>query len=245
MLRARRTALFGAAALCAVISASPAAAGFITLSLWAGAGGSSAPSSSDTLQFTNPSGSPLVAITQLPGGETVEAATAGGVTFFGPLGTPLTLDLTGGTAYLASSSAPAGAKPSDGLAPGAPQPGEVAAGAGLLGVTASAPAANGSQVLSVSITGAAGDVFGTGQVILPEGGWWVIGLTPEALTPPPPPPVDPGPVDPPVEPPPGQNPGPTPPTAATPEPATLALVGLGLPLVGIARLLRKRGRQPA
>jgi hypothetical protein len=42
-----------------------------------------------------------------------------------------------------------------------------------------------------------------------------------------------------VVPPPGEDP-PPPPPSGVPEPATLALAGLGLPLIGAARLLRRR-----
>src|SRR5207249_4662908 len=127
------------------------------------------------------------------------------------------------------------------------------------GLTVSDPAANGSRVLSVSVTNSAGGSLGGTQVTLPDGGWWVLGLG--SARPPAPPPIDPGPVDP--GPPSGggggtDNPGtlpppvpvPVPPSVpppdtgapsgpvSTPEPATLALVGVGLPLVGAARWLR-------
>ena len=102
-------------------------------------------------------------------------------------------------------------------------------------------AGNGSRVLSVGVTDPNGNPLGSGQVTLPDGGWWVIGLGPGekdgGTTPPP----DPGPIGggggntgggdpPPTTPPPVQVPPPIVNdggAVATPEPATAVLLGLG------------------
>ena len=153
------------------------------------------------------------------------------------------LNLAGGSAYLAAATAPPAALPSAGLGSGFPDVGgPVPLDASLLGLTFADPAADGSRVLSVlspdytgEVTGVPGTVLVAGEVAVPDGGWWVIGLTPGDATPLPLPPPDPGPVA-----------LPCPPSAeATPEPATLVMCALGLPLMGVARLSRRRRRAAA
>jgi hypothetical protein len=212
--------------------AGTAHAGFISVLLSAGPADSATPSSSGNFQFTNPTGSPLLGINQLGGVSSAQANTAGGSAFFGGLGLPIVLNVADGMAALSTSNAPSGAVPSSGLssvAPTAPNTNATVLNANLM-----APTANGSQVLSVSVTDGLGTSLGIGQVTVPGGGWFVLGLSPDATPPVVPPVVDPPPVVPPVVP-----PTTPPPSTATPEPATLALAGLGLPLVAVARRLRR------
>ena len=215
-----------------------ARAGFISVLMAAGPDGSSSPSSLGSFQFSNPTGSPLIGIGQLGGVSSAQANTAGGSAFFGGLGLPIVVNVSDGAAVLSSTGAPSGAVPSTGLSSVAPTaPDTIPAGAAVLDANLLPPAANGSQVLSVSVTDGLGTALGNGQVTVPAGGWFVLGLTRGvATTPPPvvPPVIDPPPVVPPVGPP------VVPPTAATPEPATLVLAGLGLPLVAVARRLRRK-----
>jgi hypothetical protein len=215
-----------------------ARAGIISIVLSAGEDGTAATSSSGSFQFTNPTSQ--VAINELIGTGMAQAGTAGGVSFFNSGGVPVVLSLGVGSAYIASSSAPASALPSTGLAPSAPEAGgTIPTDAALLSLSLSDPSETGGPVLTLSATGADGSVLGSGQVSVPAGGWWVLGLTASDVSQPPPqePPV----IEPPVVIPPPQEPPvvtPDPPIAATPEPTTLALAAIGLPLAGAA--LRRR-----
>jgi hypothetical protein len=235
----------------------PAHAGFLTLTLSAGGAGSPAVVDTRSIQFTTPDGGSTVAVSQVAVGSTVTAATGGGTTFFGSTGVPVVLNLADGNAYLSSPTAPDGSKPAvTGLATAAPAAGgTVPNGAALLALTASDPTAAGT-VLTAGVTAVGGAALGGMNVTVPSGGWWVLGLTPEdiGIPPPvvgPPPGGDPGPLDggtgggtgggDPIPPPP---PPPVPSTGdggsvATPEPATLALAGVGLPLIA-ARHFRRR-----
>lgn len=241
MLQKARIAILVGAILLAGVGR--ADAGFISVLLTAGESGSSTPASSGGFQFTPPAGSPLIGISQLGGVSSAQANTAGGSAFFGGLGLPIVVSVADGSAVLSSTGTPSGAVPSSGLSSVAPTaPDTIPTGASVLSASLASPAANGSQVLSVSVTDGLGTSLGSGQVTVPGGGWFVLGLSPDAGTTPPPvipPVIDPPPVVPPVVDPPVVPPT-TPPTAATPEPATLTLVGLGLPLVGAVRLFRKR-----
>jgi hypothetical protein len=224
--------------------ASPARAGFISVLLTAGPVGGTAPSSSNSFQFTNPSGAPLVAVSQVPSSGMVKATTGGGFSVFSGAGLPVVLNIADGSAYLASTGAPSGSVPAAGLASAAPSAGGmVPPAADLLTVALSNPAANGAQVLTVGVTDAAGDPLGTARVTLPSNGWWVLGLTPGSAG--------------------GSTGGGSTggggtgsgspgggstggggltPSAATPEPATVVMTGLGLPLLGLARVLRRKVR---
>lgn len=230
--RVRRSVLVGAVLASLLSGVGTARAGFISVALTAGAAGSAGPSFSGGFQFTNPTGSPEIGISDLVAAGSAQANTAGGSAFFAGPGLPIVVSISDGVAVISSAGAPAGAVPSGGLSSVAPTaPDTIPTGAAVLGVSLS-DAAGGTQTLSVSVTNGLGSELGRGTVAVPEGGWWVIGLSPEAEVLPPV-------VDPPVTPPVVVRPV-TPPTAATPEPATLVLAGLGLPLIGAARLLRSK-----
>lgn len=217
----------------------------VWLTLAAGVPGSATPTSDAAdVWFDTPHGPPQVAVNQLAGGLTATAATGGGNTFFGGAGLPVLLNLADGSAYLAGGSPPAAATsrgPGGGslgsLASAAPVAGgSVPAGAALLGINVAEPGANGSRALTATVTDGNGNQLATGSLVVPDGGWWVLGLSPGANTvptPTEPPPTDPGP--PPPPPPSGGS-------VATPEPSTLVLVGLGGLAVHGWRRLRQ---QPA
>lgn len=263
----RRTpAWFIAIGLCAAWACWPSVgrAG-VWLTLAAGVPGNSSPTSHDEFWFDTPHGPSQVAVSELTGGTTSEAVTGGGNVFFGGAGVPVLVNLSDGSAYLASGSAPAGARNSNpggsgngggALSSTAPSAGgEIPSDAALLGINLAEPV-DGTRTLSANVTDSLGNTLGTGSVEVPTGGWWVIGLTPGSNTPPvdPPPPTDPGPVDPPPpvdpgpigggdpEPPPPPPPPPTSPgdtPVATPEPSTLMLFALG----GLTMRIMRRDRR--
>jgi len=229
----------------------------VWVTLAAGVPGGS-PTSDGQFWFDSPHAPPQVAITALTGGATATATTGGGSTFFGGAGVPVLLDLGNGSAYVAGGD-PSQANVASGLAGGGTGPassvapvagGEIPSAAALLGIALGDPAADGSRALTATVTDGAGGALGTGSITLPDGGWWVLGLTPGANTPPgpiDPPPPPPGPIDPPpgpVDPPPPPPPPPPGPgdggPVATPEPSTLVLVGIGTLAAGVVR--RKRAR---
>jgi hypothetical protein len=129
----------------------------------------------------------------------------------------------------------------------------VPADSNKLSASLGAAADNGSRVLTVGVTDPNGNPLGSGQVTLPDGGWWVIGIGPGQPDGQTPPPVDPGPIggggddggNPIPDPPPpdtggngGNTGGPGGPVA-TPEPATAMLLGLGGATLAIYRRLRR------
>jgi hypothetical protein len=224
-------------------SAAPAA---VWVTLAAGLPGAVDPTGTAEFQFSNPSGSSDVVVNQLIGTGTVRAATGGGDTFFGSLGTPVVLTLADGSAYVSGGSPPAGAT---GRGPGgsagtpsstAPQTGiPIPSAAALLGLTLG-DAADGRRPLTVSVSDGAGTVLGSGSLSAPLDGWWVIGLGPAAdpkPAPSPGPTPDPGPGD--TGGTPTPSPGPTP-GNGVPEPATVALVTSGLVGVLLPGLRRAR-----
>jgi hypothetical protein len=215
------------------------------VSVAAGVAGSATPSDYTEFWFDSPHG-PAIAINQLTGFGSIQATTGGGNTFFNGAATPVVLPTTDGYATVTN---PEVANGSGGLpkfagknqASGPPSTGGSVStdGANLLSLDLGPKAEDGSQVLSVGVTDGNGTPRGSGQVTLPDGGWWVIGLGPGAndSTPPPDPDPDPpggGDPDPVPVPPDNGNP------VATPEPASLVLIGLGgLSAAGWRRLRRK------
>lgn len=208
----------------------------VWVTLAAGLPGIETPTSSSEFLFDNPH-APYIAVNQLTGGISAEATTGGGSTFFGGAGTPVLLNLGDGSAYVASGGAPPGAKTAGagGGTPASAAPvagGSVPPNAALLGINLADPKNDGSRTLTAGITDANGNPLGSSSVEVPDGGWWVLGLGPNAQTPPPNP--DPGPIDPP----PPVDPLPEPPVitppsprgggVATPEPGTLALAAVGV-----------------
>ena len=196
----------------AIWIATPSAAraqGFWT-TIAAGGAGSSTPSDYTEFWFDSPHGPPL-AVAQITGGFSAQATTAGGTTLFTPLGTPVLLPTNDGYATLTESGA---AFPTGGLprfaggsqASGAPltaQP--LPTDSNMLSAGLGDPSGDGSRVLTVGVTDPNGTPLGGGQVSVPDGGWWVIGIGPGENDGTPPPPPDPDPVpdpDPPGEPPP-------------------------------------------
>jgi hypothetical protein len=255
--------------------ASPATAqAGVWVTLAAGVAGGSAPSVEGEFWFDSPHGPPLVAVNQFTGGAVIEAQTGGGSVFFGGAGTPVVLNLSDGSAYVAGGTPPDSAKyRGPGGASGSPASASPSAGgtlptdAALLGITQSDPSL-GPPTLTATVTDSLGNPLGTGTINLPTGdNWWVIGLTPgDGTTPTNPGPTDPGPTDPgPTEPGP-TNPGPTDPgpidpgpvdpepipsppmnnggagSVTTPEPSTVALVGIGGAAVGLYRRLKRAAR---
>ncbi len=214
------------------------------LTLTSGVAGAVDPFASGEFWFSFPGGTPAVAVNQLSGTGTVQAVTGGGVSHFGGLGTPVILSLADGSAYLAAGEPPAGAtgRTPTGLSPksaatAAPvSGGTIPTTAALLGIQ-SAERAEGGHTLTVSVTDRSGAVLGTGTLDVPTGGWWVIGMGPDAK-----PATNPG-GDPGEEPNPGNggnpptNPGPTP---GVPEPATLALGLVGLAAASWRRVRSRR-----
>jgi hypothetical protein len=216
--------------------------------------------------FDTPHGPPQVAVNQLSPGFTAEAGTGGGTTFFSSAATPLLLNLSDGSAYVAAGTAPDAAKVPGGSRGGtgataAPLSGQqIPTDAALLGITLSQPDTSGKSSLTATVTETGGKTLGSGTVDIPNGGWWVIGLAPGdkpggggdpgpgPVDPPPPPPVNPPPPEPPPPvPPPPVPPPPVPPgnghssNPTTPEPSTMVLVGLGAGFAGAWSRLRRKG----
>ncbi|MBN9524132.1 hypothetical protein J0H58_37425 [bacterium] len=160
-------------------------AGWLTLTT--GVAGAAEPFATAELWFDFPATPPVVAVNQLGGTGTVQATTDGGTTHFGGLGVPVLLNLSDGTAYLAAGEPPAGAT---GRTPTGVKSGSAASvapgtgatipdGAALLGI-AVADRDAGGRTLTVSLTGQDGAALGTGTIDIPTGGWWVVGLGPDA-----------------------------------------------------------------
>jgi hypothetical protein len=225
-------------------AAAPAAEGF-WVTLAAGIGGSA--TSTNDFWFDSPHGPPI-AVTQVPTGGTAEAASGGGTVFFSSAGTPVLLNTSDGSAYV-TNGAPdtARAASGKGAAPASAAPsagGSVPSNSALLGLNLADPDATGVRALSATVTDPNGNPLGTGSVGVPDGGWWIVGLSPDAKT-------DPGPIEPPIPDPepvpvptpipvPTPVPGPSSGPVATPEPTTLALLGIGGLTVGVWRKVKRR-----
>jgi len=243
----------GVVAACTAIPSTARATDGFWASIAAGAAGSAAPSDYTEFWFDSPHGPPI-AVTQLSG-TTAQAITGGGTTFFSPAGTPVLLPTNDGYATLTN---PDVANGSGGLprfaggtqASGAPltaQP--VPLDSNKLSAGLGAAAGDGSRVLTVGVTDPNGNSLGGGQVTLPDGGWWVIGIgpgQPDSQPQPDPDPIGGGGTD-------GGNPIPDPPPptdnggntggpggpVATPEPATAMLLGLGGATLAVYRRFRR------
>lgn len=217
--------------------------------------GSAAATSSNEFWFDTPHGPPLIGLNELSGGATAKASTGGGDVFFGGNGTPILLNTSNGAAYIAGGSPPesvvsAGGKGSPRATTPPVSGGTLPSEAALLGIKLGEPDGGGTRTLDATLTDPNGNPLGSGSILVPDGGYWVVGLTPGATTepgpvdPPPieeppvePPPVEPGPVGPPI-PLPGGGP-----VAATPEPSALVLASLGTFAVGLwRRSSRSRSR---
>jgi len=213
----RAPALFVVVAVVAGLSGRPVQAqqtqapGF-WVSLAAGVGGGTSTSDHSEFWFESPH-APPISVSQVSGAGTIQAATAGGSTYFSGVGTPILVPTTDGFATLSStgSSYPASALPrfaGGTQASGAPQGGvPIPANADQLALSLASPTAKGSQVLSVSVTSPGGIALGQTTVSVPSNGWWVVGLGPgmQATT------TTPGGN-------PGGDPTPTPPLTATTTP---------------------------
>jgi hypothetical protein len=245
----RATAWFVVVGVAILATAGPVrAADGVWVSVASGISGSATPSDYSEWWFETPHGPPPVAVTQL-NGVTATAVTAGGSSFFNSGAVPVVLHPTDGYAYLAGGNQPsdlssalrrqmAGGR---GLATRTPDATATVPppDANLLSISRSEPDSNGATTLSVSLTDPQGNALGggiNGSVVIPNNGWWVIGLGPNpndtSPTPTPTPTPDPGPTPTPTptptpDPGPTPTPTPTPGPVATPEPATLLLAGLG------------------
>jgi hypothetical protein len=156
------------------------------ISLASGVAGSSTTSGYSEFWFDSPH-APPIAVTQATGAGTIQATTSGGSTYFTGEGTPVLLPTTDGYATLSSgSSFPAAALPrfaGGTQASGAPQGGgTIPSTADNLSLSLSSPAANGSEVLTVSVTSPTGTALGQSNVTVPNNGWWVVGLGPDSTT---------------------------------------------------------------
>jgi hypothetical protein len=222
------------------------------VSLAAGVAGSTSSSDYSDFFFESPH-APPISVAQTTGAGTVQATTGGGSTFFTGAGTPILVPTTDGYATLSPSgtSFPASALPrfaGGTQASGAPQGGgTMPTNADQLALSLSNPAKNGSQVLSVSVTGPSESALGQTSVSVPGNGWWVVGLGPGSQTTtttpgggsttpilvptaPTPPPSGSGP---------SGNGGTGGGSVTTPEPTSLMLLGIGGLTAAVWRLRRR------
>lgn len=214
-------------------------AGWITLT--SGPSGSAQPVATSEFWYGTLSTVPLLAIDTLSNTGTVQATTGGGTAFFGGLGVPALFDLSDGFASVSGGSLPTGvaARGPGGVPPGTfasavPRSGgTVSPNYSRLGIVLTAPDASGVQVLTVSVLDGNRAELGSKALVVPDDGWWVLGLGPgQELNP-----------TPPLEPPPVATPEPTsPPSRApgVPEPATLALAAAGA--FAVVPWLRRKSR---
>lgn len=261
----RTTAWFVVVGVVALGTAVPArAADGFWVSVASGMAGSATPSDYQDWWFETPHGPPPIAVTRLGVTGNVEATTGGGSSFFNGGAVPVVLSPSDGYAYLA-----AGNKPTD-LAQALRQ--QLAGGKGLastipdaiaseppadalrLAIDQNEPGASGATTLTFALTDATANVLGTKSVVVPDGGWWVIGLGPNPNTMNPDPDDDDDDDD-------GNSGGnngggsdngggdgnsgggggPMPGPVATPEPATALLAGIGgLSAFGIRLVKRRR-----
>ncbi len=183
-------------------------AGFITLSLTAGNGNTTA--SHDEVTF-NAVGS--FVIDHLTGTGTVEAGTAGGWVYFGGLGLPVFFP-PDGMSYIVSGPAPTALTSGLGnLSTSLLQAG------GTIPPTSTrlSVAVSADHLLNAVVSDGDGHTIGNAAVTVPSGGWWVIGLGPGHMSDPLPVPFPDNPV---------HSIPPT--TTSTPEPSTLVIAVLGI-----------------
>lgn len=196
-------------------------AGWLTLT--SGNSGNVQPTGVSEFWYGSSSTPPLVAVDTVSGAGAIQAVTGGGTSFFTGLGTPVLLNLSDGSAYLAGGSPPTGATH---RGPGGTTAGTPTSAAPQTGIPASPDytrlgvtlVLDGSWALTVSVVGGDGAGLGSGSVIVPESGWWVIGLG-SGQQPAPEPSLEPTPIP---------EPSPAP---GVPEPATMALASSGAFLV--------------
>ncbi|QEG30975.1 hypothetical protein GobsT_57940 [Gemmata obscuriglobus] len=209
-------------------------AGWITLVT--GPSGSAQPTHTSEFWYGSSSVPPFVAIDALSGTGNVQAVTDGGRSFFSGSGLPVLLTLSDGAAYLTGGSPPTGVTP---YGPGGQPIGPLASSVPEAGVPIPVDAArlgltlatdwSSAWVLTASVLGSEGTA--SGSVIVPEGGWWVLGLGTGQEQPTP-------------EPEPGPGPGPSP-TPGVPEPTVSALAASGALLLfpWLRRKVRATGAQ--
>lgn len=203
-------------------------AGWITLT--SGKSGDAQPTGASEFWYGSSSTPPLAAVESVSGTGSIRAVTGGGTSFFTGLGTPVLLNLSDGSAYLAGGSPPPGAT---NRGPGGTTAGTSASAAPQTGVpippdytrlgVVLASNGGGALMLTASVLGSDGAALGLGSVVVPESGWWVIGLGP-GQQPTPEPSPEPTPT-------PDPTPVPSPAAPGVPEPATMVLAASGVFLV--------------
>lgn len=248
MTRGGRWRLYGFVALFLLFPA-PARAGFFSVILVGGAAGSS--SILELGNFNYSHGNGQVGLNSLLSDGTHKGSTGGGNVFFTPMGLPILLNLSDGYGYLSSPGAPSELPP--GVVSGSPSPvapvagGSLPSDAALLGITNTAgESADGSRIIKAFLTDPESNPLGEAKITIPQGGWWVLGISPLRSTDPDPGPEpggdpfpddeeepdtgnDPGtPPDVDPYPPPNYDPDPIPqPGPNVPEPSTLLMAAVG------------------
>lgn len=225
---------------CAVSPQCAAAADGFWVTLASGVGDAQ----TDYAEFSFDSPHAPIVLNQLTGVGNGQVNTGGGVTYFTPASSaPILVPTTDGHATVTpNGSTPTGSLPRfpGSLATGSPQTGPAPSGVNLAAVSLT-DGGNGSKVLTVAVTDANGNPLGQASVGVSNdpNAWWVIGLGSAAVDDQEPPVIEEPPVDPPVDPVP---PVPTDPTGpvATPEPASVVLLGVsGLTAATFRRFRRK------
>jgi hypothetical protein len=166
---------------CVVTPGPTAAADGFWVSLAAGLSGSSDPWDYDEFWFETPHAPPIAVHQLTGQFTAQATTGGGNSFFTGagtPILLPTTdgyatLTATGNPPYGANALPKFSGSP---LASGSPQPGVLTPDAHLLSVDWTSPDTDGSSVLTVGLTDPDGNPLGNGWVTVPEGGWWVIGL---------------------------------------------------------------------